>query len=95
MTINDRYRLTLSISKDIAQVREVADTRPIQTVREDPKNQVNHVTIVGEFILQNSALHLAKHVISVKRRDISLNLFIHIQALDHHQIIKDNPIRIL
>ena len=69
--VNHRYRLTLSISEDVAQVREVANTSPIQPVREDPKNQV---TIVGKFILQNSALHLAKHAISVKRRHISLKL---------------------
>ena len=94
MTINHRYRLTLSISEDIAQAREVANTRPIQTVREDPKHQVNHVTIVGKFILQNSVLHLTKHDICAGRRDISQNFAIHVQAPDHHQIMKDNPIRI-
>ena len=34
--VNHRYRLTLSISDNAAQVREVANTGPIQTVREDP-----------------------------------------------------------
>ena len=92
--VNNMYRLTLSISEDVVQVRKVANTSPIQTIREDPKNQVNHVIIVEKFILQNNALHLAKHVISVKRRDISLNFTIHIQAPDHHQMIKANPIRI-
>ena len=68
--------------------------KSIQTEREDPKNQGNHVTIVGKFILQNSAPHSAKHAISIKRRGISLNFVIHVQAPDHHQMIKDNPIRI-
>ena len=29
-----------------------------------------------------------------KKKDISLNFAIHIQAPDHHQMIKDNPVRI-
>ena len=74
--------MTLSISEDVTQVREVANISPIQRIREDPKTQVNHVTIVGKFILQNSALHSAKQAISEKRRDISLNFVIHVQAPD-------------
>ena len=94
VTVHLRYRLTLSVSEDIVQVREVANTSPIQITGQDSKNQVNHLTIVGKHILQISALHSAKHAISAKRRDISPNFAVHFQAPDHHQIIKDNPIRI-
>ena len=48
----------------------------------------------GKIHPQNSVLHFAKHAISAKRRAISLNFAVHVQAPDHHHIIKDNPIRI-